>query len=83
MRVESREVEARPNGLRIGKAIRAPGAHPSSSPMPLTGILFLVAAVLGPACIAVGVSTGNPLLLVAGVAVAIVLIALLLLGMVF
>ena len=83
VRVESRKVEPRPNGLRLGKAIRAPGAHPSSSPMPLTGILFLVAAVLGPTLIAVGVSTANPLLLVLGIAIAIFLIVLLLLGMVF
>jgi hypothetical protein len=51
--------------------------------MPLAGILFLVAAVLGPTLIAVGVSTGNPLLLVAGIGIALVLIALLLVGMVF
>jgi hypothetical protein len=51
--------------------------------MPLAGILFLVAAVLGPTLIAVGVSTGAPILLVAGVAVAIILIGVLLLGMVF
>ena len=61
----------------------APGAHPSTAPMPLAGILFLAAAVLGPTLIAVGVTTGNPLLLLPGVAIAIVLIVLLLLGMVF
>jgi len=66
----------------VGAATRAPGAHPSSAPIPLAGIVFLVAAVLGPTMIAVGVSTATPLLLLAGVAVALVLIALLLLGMV-
>ena len=62
---------------------RPHGALPSSSPMPLAGILFLVAAVLGPTMIAVGVSTGTPLLLVAGIGIAVVLIGVLLLGMVF
>jgi hypothetical protein len=61
----------------------APGAHPSTAPMPLAGILFLAAAVLGPTLIAVGVTTGNALLLLPGVAIAVVLIVLLLLGMVF
>jgi hypothetical protein len=61
---------------------RAPGALPSSSAMPLAGILFLVAAVLGPTMIAVGVSSGNPVLLLGGVAIAVGLIVLLLLGMV-
>jgi len=64
-------------------ANRVPGAHPSTAPMPLAGIVFLAAAVLGPTLIAVGVTTGNPLLLLPGVAIAIVLIVLLLLGMVF
>src|SRR3954452_21700450 len=71
---------------RGGKAAtdnRVPGAHPSSAPMPLAGMIFLVAAVLGPTMIAVGVSTGSPLLLFPGVAIGIVLIVLLLLGMVF
>ena len=69
--------KAAPGGNRV------PGAHPSTAPMPLAGILFLAAAVLGPTLIAVGVTTGNPLLLLPGVAIAIVLIVLLLLGMVF
>ena len=51
--------------------------------MPLAGLLFLVAAVLGPTMIAVGVSTGYQLLLVAGIGIAVVLIAVLLIGMVF
>lgn len=62
---------------------RAPDALPSSTPMPLAGILFLVAAVLGPTLIAVGVSTSTPLLLLSGVAIAVLLIVLLLVGMVF
>lgn len=62
---------------------RAPGALPSSSRMPLAGIFFLAAAVLGPTLIAVGISTGNPLLLLTGIVIAVLLIVLLLLGMVF
>lgn len=62
---------------------RAPDALPSRSPMPLAGIFFLVAAVMGPTLIAVGVSTSSPLLLLGGVVVALLLIALLLVGMVF
>lgn len=62
---------------------QVPGALPSRSRMPLAGILFLAAAVLGPTLIAVGVSAGSALLVVAGIAVAIMLIVLLLLGMVF
>ena len=69
--------------LRGNGGNRAPDALPSSSPMPLAGILFLIAAVLGPTMIAVGVSTSTPLLLLSGVAVAVLLIVLLLVGMVF
>ena len=65
-----------------GQRRLAPGAHPSTAPMPLAGICFLVASVLGPTMIAVGVSTGTPILLLAGVVIAIVLIGVLLLGMV-
>src|SRR5688500_2532704 len=64
-------------------AQRAKDALPSSSPMPLAGILFLVAAILGPTMIAFGVTTGNPFLLLGGIAVGLGLIVLLLLGMVF
>ena len=64
-------------------AQRAKDALPSSSPMPLAGILFLVAAVLGPTMIAFGVTAGNPVLLLGGIAVGLGLIVLLLLGMVF
>ena len=60
-----------------------PRVHPSTAPMPLAGILFLAAAILGPTMIAIGVSTGSILLLLTGIAVAIVLIVLLLLGMIF
>jgi hypothetical protein len=79
------ELESRVAGVsaKSTSVNRVPGALPSTSPMPLAGILFLAAAVLGPTMIAVGVSAGIPLLLIAGVAVAVLLIALLLVGMVF
>lgn len=67
----------------VDRRLPTPGALPSSSPMPLAGILFLAAAVLGPTMIAVGVSTATPLLLITGVVIAVALIVLLLLGMVF
>jgi hypothetical protein len=51
--------------------------------MPVAGILFLAAAILGPTMIAVGVSTSTPLLLLSGIVIAVALIVLLLLGMVF
>ena len=60
-----------------------PGALPSKSRMPLTGMLFIAAAVLGPTLIAAGVYTGTMPLLYAGIVVAIGLIILLLLGMFF
>jgi hypothetical protein len=50
--------------------------------MPLAGILFLAAAVLGPTMIAVGLSTGNPDLVIGGIVIGVGLIVLLLLGMV-
>ena len=74
----ARAVESTP-----ATAQRAKDALPSSSPMPLAGILFLVAAILGPTMIAFGVTTGNPVLLLGGIAVGLGLIVLLLLGMVF
>lgn len=61
---------------------RAPDALPPKSRMPLAGILFLAAAVLGPTMIAAGLASGIHLLTVAGVATAIVLILMLLLGLV-
>ena len=70
-------------GVEPVAAQRAKDALPSSSPMPLAGILFLVAAILGPTMIAFGVTTGNPYLLLAGIAVGLGLIVVLLLGMVF
>jgi hypothetical protein len=70
-------------GRQPGRGGRAHGALPSSSPMPLAGILFLVASVLGPTLIAVGVSTGRPLMLVAGIVISVLVIVLLLVGMVF
>ena len=68
---------------RTNAPVRAADALPSSSRMPLAGILFLAAAVLGPTMIAVGVSTSTPLLLVTGIVVAALLIVLLLVGMIF
>ena len=62
---------------------RARDALPSSSPMPLAGILFLVAAILGPTMIAFGLTSGNVVLLLGGIVVGLGLIVLLLLGMVF
>lgn len=62
---------------------RAPDALPATSPMPLAGILFLIASVLGPTLIAVGVSTGRPATLVAGIVISVLVIVLLLVGMVF
>jgi uncharacterized paraquat-inducible protein A len=71
-------------GLASGETPgRSPHALPSRSRMPIAGILFLVAAVLGPTMIAVGVSTGSPLLLLSGTVIAVALIVLLLIGMVF
>ena len=67
---------------RVAQPPRAPDALPSKSRMPMAGILFLAAAVLGPTMIAAGLGTGIHLLTVAGVATAIVLILLLLLGLV-
>ena len=69
------------SGPRPGRCVRRPDAHPSTSPMPLAGILFLVCAVLGPTMIAVGISAGMPLVLLLGVAVSVVLIVVLLVGM--
>ena len=56
---------------------------PSSSRIPLAGILFITAAVLGPALIAAGVYTGTAALLYGGIAVAVCLILLLVLGLFF
>jgi hypothetical protein len=52
------------------------------SPIPIAGILFLVALVVGPAAIVAGMVTGTPLLLYAGIAVAAAVVILLLLGQV-
>ena len=56
---------------------------PSSSRIPLSGILFIAAAVLGPSLIAAGVYTGTAALLYGGIAVAVCLILLLVLGLFF
>ena len=66
----------------------AAGARPTDlgklpSPVPVAGILFLVALVLGPAAIIAGVVTHVPLLLYAGIGVAIGVVIVLLLGLVF
>ena len=64
---------------------RGPGHDviPSSSPIPMAGILFIAAAVLGPTLIAAGIYTGAPALLYGGIAVAVCLILLLVLGLFF
>ena len=59
------------------------GVLPSSSPVPLAGILFIAAAVLGPTLIAAGIYTAAPALLYGGIAVAVCLILLLVLGLFF
>ena len=66
----------------VAPAPRAADALPSKSRMPAAGILFLAAAVLGPTMIAAGLATGIHLLTFAGVATAMVLILLLLVGLV-
>ena len=71
-----------PDRPLVAQPPRAADALPSKSRMPAAGILFLAAAVLGPTMIAAGLATGIHLLTVAGVATAIVLILLLLLGLV-
>ncbi len=53
------------------------------APIPVAGILFLVALVVGPAAIVAGVVTGSGLLLYGGIAVAAGVVILLLLGLVF
>src|SRR4051794_34064003 len=71
---------------RCGRGTRPGDGHevlPSSAPIPLSGILFIAAAVLGPSLIAAGVYTGTPALLYAGIAVAVCLIVLLVLGLFF
>lgn len=60
-----------------------PGALPSTSRMPIAGILFIATAILGPALIAAGAYTGATALLYAGIVVAVGLIILLLLGIFF
>jgi len=75
---------------RCGRETGAPGERgpghdviPSSSPIPMAGILFIAAAVLGPSLIAAGIYTGAPALLYGGIAVAVCLILLLVLGLFF
>ena len=59
------------------------GAVPSTSRMPVAGMVFVACAILGPTLIAVGIYAGAPALLYGGIVVAIGLIVLLLLGMFF
>jgi hypothetical protein len=73
---------------RCGRETGAAAGHghdvlPSSSPVPLAGILFIAAAVLGPTLIAAGIYTAAPVLLYGGIAVAVCLILLLVLGLFF
>jgi len=77
---------------RCGHEVGAPvptGANPSEKPwptksrMPVAGILFLIAAVLGPIIVVGGIYTGNGFLIVSGIFVCAMLVLLLLLGMVF
>jgi hypothetical protein len=56
---------------------------PSKSRMPVAGLLFLVAAVLGPIVVFAGIYTSNMFFIVGGIAFCVVLVLLLLLGMVF
>ena len=53
------------------------------APIPIAGILFLVALVVGPAAVVAGIATGSSLLLYAGIAVAVGILILLLVGLVF
>src|SRR5687768_8037072 len=52
------------------------------APIPVAGILFLVALIVGPAAIVAGVATSSGLLLYGGIAVAVFVVILLLLGLV-
>ena len=66
-----------------------PGARQASptdlgklpAPIPLAGILFLLALVLGPAAIVAGIMMKVPVLLFAGIAIAAAVVILLLLGL--
>ena len=53
------------------------------SPIPLAGILFLTGLVLGPAAIVAGIMLKSSVLLVGGIAVAVLVILVLLLGLAF
>ena len=71
---------------RCGREVgAAPGdyVHPPRSPIPVAGLLFLSAAVLGPVFIAVGIYSGVQLLVYLGIAIAITLLLLSLLGLFF
>ena len=53
------------------------------APLPVAGILFLVALVLGPAAVVAGIMTGHAVLLYGGIALAVGVVIVLLLGLVF
>ena len=71
----------------VGKAERPPEAPMNlgklPAPIPIGGIVFLVALVIGPAAIVAGIVTGAHILLYGGIAVALGIVILLLLGLVF
>jgi hypothetical protein len=69
-----REVGATPGGDYV---------HPSRSRIPVAGLLFLSAAVLGPAFIIVGIYSGIALLVYVGIGIAVSLLLLSLLGLFF
>ena len=71
---------------RCGREAGTVACHaviPSKSPIPLAGILFIVAGLLGPALIAAAWYTGIVALFYAGIAVAACVIILLVLGLFF
>ena len=81
---------------RCGRAARATGSTASPpagaaptdlgklpSPIPVAGILFLVALIIGPAAVVAGIAMSSAPLLYGGIAVAVAVVILLLLGLVF
>jgi len=71
---------------RCGREVGGPPreyVHPPFSRIPIAGLLFLTAAVLGPAFIVVGIYSGTQLLVYLGIAIAISLLLLSLLGLFF
>src|SRR5687767_13210694 len=68
----------------LGKSPADPVVNLASlpSPIPLAGILFIVALLVGPALIVAGIVTGSGLMLYSGIGVAAAVVILLLLGLV-